>query len=270
MKQSIIHLANIEKSYGKHQVLKNVNLDVKKGDIFGLVGKNGAGKTTIFKVLLGLSTYQKGSMHIGDEGDSLDEGRKKIGFLIGSNFFPYMNARQNLEYFRIMKGIKDKKEIDRVLKIVELEKAKGPYKNYSLGMKQRLGIANAIMGSPEILILDEPTNGLDPQGIADIRTLVQKLNEEYGMTIIISSHILGELQHTAHTFGMLKDGQMLKTITSDDLISDHKSVRLQVDDVAKAKAILAQAGVQILGEQMETMSLEDYYFGLLNAKSEEE
>ncbi len=270
MKQSIIHLANIEKSYGKHKVLQNVNLDVKKGDIFGLVGKNGAGKTTIFKVLLGLSTYQKGSMTIGDEGDSLDEGRKKIGFLIGSNFFPYMNARQNLEYFRIMKGIKDKKEIDRVLKVVELEKAKGPYKNYSLGMKQRLGIANAIMGSPEILILDEPTNGLDPQGIADIRTLVQKLNQEYGMTIIISSHILGELQHTAHTFGMLKDGQMLKTITSDDLVSDHKSVRLQVDDVDKAKAILAQAGVQILGEQMETMSLEDYYFGLLNAKSEGE
>lgn len=268
MSQSMIRLEKLEKSYGTHKVLTNVNLDVKKGDIFGLVGKNGAGKTTIFKVLLGLSKYQKGTITIGNEGDTLEQGRKKIGFLIGSNFFPYMNARQNLDYFRVMKGIKDKKEIDRVLKIVEMDKAKGPYKNYSLGMKQRLGIANAIMGSPEILILDEPTNGLDPQGIADIRKLVHKLNEEYGMTIIISSHILGELQNTAHVFGMLKDGKMLKTITSDDLVSDKKSVRIQVEDLETAREVLGKAGIQIIGENMETMSLEDYYFGLLNTAEE--
>ena len=264
METSVLHLEKLEKSYGKHKVLTNVNLDVHKGDIFGLVGKNGSGKTTIFKVILGLSDYEKGTLSIKENGK---EGRR-IGFLIGTNFFPYMTGRQNLEYFRVMKGIKDKKEVDRVLKLVGMDQAKGKFKNYSLGMKQRLGIANAIMGSPEIVILDEPTNGLDPQGIADIRELVHKLNDEFGMTIIISSHILGELQHTAERFGMLKDGEILKTITREDLVTDHKSVRIQVDDLEKAKEALAAAGVQVISEQTESMSLEDYYFGLMGDNNE--
>ena len=175
----MISLNRISKSYGKHKVLEDVTMDIYKGDIFGLIGKNGAGKTTMFKVILGLSEFEQGELKIGDEGDSLEEGRKKIGFLIGSNFFPYMNARQNLQYSCRMQGIKEKSEIDRVLKIVGLDGVKKKFRQYSLGMKQRLGIANAILGNPEILILDEPTNGLDPQGIADIRKLVQKLNEEY-------------------------------------------------------------------------------------------
>ncbi len=175
----MISLNRISKSYGKHKVLEDVTMDIYKGDIFGLIGKNGAGKTTMFKVILGLSEFEQGELKIGDEGDSLEEGRKKIGFLIGSNFFPYMNARQNLKYSCRMQGIKEKSEIDRVLKIVGLDGVKKKFRQYSLGMKQRLGIANAILGNPEILILDEPTNGLDPQGIADIHKLVQKLNEEY-------------------------------------------------------------------------------------------
>ena len=263
MGTSILRLEKVEKSYGKHKVLTNVNLDVRKGDIFGLVGKNGAGKTTIFKVILGLSEYENGTVLFGENGKETDKGRRKIGFFIGTNFFSYMTGRQNLEYYRVMKGIKDKKEVDRVLKIVGMDQAKGTFKNYSLGMKQRLGIASAIMGSPEILILDEPTNGLDPQGIADVRELVHKLNKEYGMTIIISSHILGELQHTAERFGMLKDGELLKTITREDLVTDHKSVRIQVDDLEKAREALLAAGVQIISEQTESMSLEDYYFGLI-------
>lgn len=186
----MISLNRISKSYGKHKVLEDVTVDIYKGDIFGLIGKNGAGKTTMFKVILGLLEFEQGELKIDDEGDSLEEGRKKIGFLIGSNFFPYMNARQNLQYSCRMQGIKEKSEIDRVLKIVGLDGVKKKFRQYSLGMKQRLGIANAILGNPEILILDEPTNGLDPQGIADIRKLVQKLNEEYGMTVVISSHIL--------------------------------------------------------------------------------
>ena len=175
----MISLNRISKRYGKHKVLEDVTMDIYKGDIFGLIGKNGAGKTTMFKVILGLSEFEQGELKIGDEGDSLEEGRKKIGFLIGSNFFPYMNARQNLQYSCRMQGIKEKSEIDRVLKIVGLDGVKKKFRQYSLGMKQRLGIANAILGNPEILILDEPTNGLDPQGIADIHKLVQKLNEEY-------------------------------------------------------------------------------------------
>ena len=195
MAEAVISMHGITKSYGKHQVLHDVELDIERGDIFGLIGRNGAGKTTLFKVILGLSDY-KGTLTIGGSRN-LSAGRQKIGFLIGSNFFGYMTARQNLEYYRVMKGLKDKSEIDRVLKIVGLDTAKGPYSRFSMGMKQRLGIANAMLGSPEILILDEPTNGLDPQGIADVRALIQRLNEEFGMTVIVSSHILGELQNTA-------------------------------------------------------------------------
>ena len=267
---SVIRLENIQKSYGKHKVLKDVNLDIRKGDIFGLVGRNGAGKTTIFKVILGLSGYESGKVTIGGEGADLTKGREKIGFLIGSNFFGYMTGPENLEYYRIMKGIHDKQEVERVLKLVGLEDAKGPYKNYSLGMKQRLGIASAIMRNPEILILDEPTNGLDPQGIADVRELVQKLNSDYGMTVVISSHILGELQHTANRFGILQDGTVARTITAEDLVTDHKSIRIQVDDLERAREVLQAAGVNILEEQVESMSLEEYYFDLVgNGHSDE-
>ena len=146
-----------------------------------------------------------------------------------------------------MKGLKEKREIDLVLKIVGLDKAKGPYSRFSMGMKQRLGIANAMLGGPEILILDEPTNGLDPQGIADVRTLIQRLNEEFGMTVIVSSHILGELQNTAHKFGIINEGTLARVITQEDLISQQRAVRLRVDDVDRAKAALAAAGVQVRG-----------------------
>lgn len=263
MSEPVISLRGIDKSYGKHQVLHNVNLQINKGDIYGLVGKNGAGKTTIFKVVLGLSEFQNGDFEIMDGKKDITEGRKKIGFLVGSNFFPYMTAKQNLEYYRILKGIKDKNEVERVLKIVGLDGVKSKYSGYSMGMKQRLGIANALLGNPEILILDEPTNGLDPQGIADVRNMVKKFNEEYGMTVIISSHILGELQHTAHRFGIVNGGSVAKEISAEDLLTEEKTVRISVDDFEKAKEVLNSAGINILNEVQETKSLEDYYFDLV-------
>lgn len=266
MSESIISLRGIQKSYGKHQVLHNITLDIQKGDIFGLIGRNGAGKTTLFKVILGLSDFEEGTLEIAGESKDLSIGRQKIGFLIGSNFLPYMNARQNLEYYRTLKGIKDKKEIDRVLEIVGLKGVKTPYGKYSLGMKQRLGIANALMGMPEILILDEPTNGLDPQGIADVRELIIRLKEEYGLTIIVSSHILSELQNTANRFGIIHGGTLADVITQEDLIAEQKTVKIQVDDLDRAREALAQAGIQILSETQETRSLEDFYFGLVGGK----
>ena len=266
MSESIISLRGIQKSYGKHQVLHDITLDIKKGDIFGLIGRNGAGKTTLFKVILGLSDFEGGTLEIAGESKDLSIGRQKIGFLIGSNFLPYMNARQNLEYYRTLKGIKDKKEIDRVLEIVGLKGVKTPYSKYSLGMKQRLGIANALMGMPEILILDEPTNCLDPQGIADVRELIIRLKEEYGLTIIVSSHILSELQNTANRFGIIHGGTLADVITQEDLIAEQKTVKIQVDDLDRAREALAQAGIQILSETQETRSLEDFYFGLVGGK----
>lgn len=265
MSESVISLKGIEKSYGTHKVLTDVNLEIPKGDIFGLVGRNGAGKTTLFKVILGLSPYQSGTVELCGSKD-LQAGRKKIGFLVGANYFNYLNARKNLEYYRILKGIKDKNEVDRVLKIVGLDQVKKPVRSYSMGMKQRLGIANALLGMPEVLILDEPTNGLDPQGIADIRALVQKLNQEYGMTVIISSHILGELQHTAHRFGIVNNGTVPRVISQDDLLSEQKAVRIRVDDLDRARKALAEAGIQVLNEVQETRSLEDFYFNLVGGE----
>lgn len=268
MSESVITLNGIKKSYGKHKVLEDVSLSVNKGDIYGLVGKNGAGKTTIFKVILGLSDYNGGELTIdgGSDVQGIKNGRKKIGFFVGSNFFPYMTARQNLEYYRTLKNISDKKEVDRVLEIVELDKVKSPYRNFSLGMRQRLGIANAIMGSPEILILDEPTNGLDPQGIADVRHLIQKLNSEYDMTVIVSSHILGELQNTAHRFGIVNNGRIVKEISTNDLATDEQAVRICVDNLEKAEAALNAAGVKIISKIHETKTLEEYYFNLVGGK----
>ncbi len=265
MSEAVISLKGIEKAYGKHKVLTNVSLEVNKGDLFGLIGRNGAGKTTLFKVILGLSECQSGSVELFGSKD-LAAGRRRIGFLIGGNYFGYMNARENLEYFRRMKGIKDKSEIDRVLKIVELEGNKRPVKGFSMGMKQRLGIANAMLGNPDLLILDEPTNGLDPQGIADVRNLVQRLNREYGMTVIISSHILGELQHTADRFGIVNNGTVMRVITKEDLLAQQKAVRIHVDDLEKAKLALQDAGVQILDAVQETRSLEDFYFDVVGGE----
>ena len=134
-------------------------------------------------------------------------------------------------------------------------------------MKQRLGIANALLGMPDILILDEPTNGLDPQGIADVRELIIRLNKEFGLTVIVSSHILGELQNTANRFGIIHGGTLADVITQEDLLSEQKSVKIKVDDLDRAREALNQAGVQILSETNETRSLEDFYFGLVGGNA---
>lgn len=270
MSESIISLKGIQKSYGKHEVLKGVDLEVEKGDIYGIVGKNGSGKTTIFKIILGLSEFSEGTVHIGGANDSLGEGRSKIGFFVGQNFFSYMTARQNLEYYRRLKKVKGgKREVERVLELVELENTgRKKVSGFSLGMRQRLGIANALLGNPDILILDEPTNGLDPQGIADIRKLVQKLNEELGITVIISSHILGELQNTAHRFAILNDGVIARVLSQDDLKISTDFIRLSVDDVEKARKLLTENGVTIYNESSDKMSLEDYYFNVIGGSRE--
>lgn len=260
MSDAVIRLEHIKKSYGKSRILLDVNMEIHKGDIFGLIGRNGSGKTTIFKIILGLSEYDSGTVHIGAENENLRQGRSKTGFYVGQNFFPYMNARQNLEYYRILKKIDDKSEIDRVLELVGLENAKSRVAAFSMGMRQRLGIANALLGKPEILILDEPVNGLDPQGIADIRNMLKSINKELGTTIIISSHILGELQNTANSFGILDDGRIVKELSDEDLKVANNYVRLTVDDVPKAREVLEREGIRIYNESSDRMSLEDYYF----------
>ena len=273
MSESVVRLEHVSKSYGKHAVLKDVNMLVQKGDIYGLVGRNGAGKTTIFKMILGLSERNSGVVSIADSKNEkeLFKNRSKVGFLVGTKFYDYLSARENLKYYATVKGIPDKEapaEIDRVLQLVGLENVKTPFKGFSLGMQQRLGIANAILGNPELLILDEPTNGLDPQGIADVRNMIKKFRSEYGMTVIVSSHILGELEHTADRFGFVNEGTILKEITQDDLREKQASVEISVDDLEKAKKLLTEGGVKITREIHEKSTLEDFYFKLIGGNKE--
>lgn len=265
----MISLSHINKSYGEHSVLRDVSLTVRQREIYGLVGKNGAGKTAIFKIILGLTEFDKGQLSITKSRSKaeLSASRRKIGFFIGKNFFDYLNARENLEYYRRLKGIRDKSEVDRVLWLVELEDAAGSFGSFSMGMKQRLGIANALLSNPEILILDEPVNGLDPQGIADIRNLIIRLNKESGMTILVSSHILGELEHTATRFGIIDQGRVLREITHEDLKVRNDTIQIQVDDCEKASRLLRENHIQILRQTPAYKSLEDYYFELVGGKS---
>jgi len=273
MGEELIRLKGISKSYGKNLVLKSIDMTVKKGDIYGLIGKNGSGKTTLFKVILGLSPYQSGEMSLfGGQSESENSAnRKRIGFFVGANFFGYLSGRENLDYYRRVKGIDDKGEIDRVLEIVGLDKKQSdvPVSRYSLGQKQRLGIANALLGKPELLIFDEPTNGLDPQGIHDIRTLIQLINEKEGTTIIVSSHILSELENTAHRFGIVHDGVIMREITRDEMNRQNKTVRIEVADSNsdKAKAVLEQNGIEIYNIARKDSSLEEFYFGLVGGEN---
>ena len=272
MSEELIRLKGISKSYGKHQVLNGVDMTVNKGDIYGLIGKNGSGKTTLFKIILGLSPYQAGEMSLfgGKNNAENMANRKRIGFFVGANFFGYLSGRDNLDYYRKVKGITDKSEVDRVLKIVGLDErqANVPAERYSLGQKQRLGIAIALLGDPELLIFDEPTNGLDPQGIHDIRTLIQEINEKEGTTIIVSSHILSELENTAHRFGIVHDGVIKREITRDEMNRENRTVRIEVadSDSDKAKDALEQNGVRILNIARKDSSLEEFYFGLVGGE----
>lgn len=241
MSENVISLNGISKKYDKFYAVDNVSLNVKKGDIYGLVGKNGAGKTTLFKLILGLSNPSGGSVSINGSNSekTLLEERHDVGFYVGQNFYGYMNAHDNIDYYRRLKGIKDPNETERVLKIVGLNGVDKPFKKYSMGMKQRLGIANAILGNPSIVILDEPVNGLDPQGIVDVRKTIKLLNEEYGMTLIVSSHILSELDLVATRFGIIDHGILIKEIDKAHLsLSDQKSLVLRVDNVTFAQDIL--------------------------------
>lgn len=268
----MISLRHIHKKYGDHSVLEDLNLTVPRGEIYGLIGKNGAGKTTIFKIILGLTEYEKGELSIaGRKSKSAQSAaRKKIGFFIGKNFFDYLTAKENLEYYRRMKGIPQEGEVERVLSLVGLQGVTAKFGSFSMGMKQRLGIANAMLGNPEILILDEPVNGLDPQGIADIRSLIVKLNAEYGTTVVISSHILGELEHTATRFGIIDHGQILREITREDLKVRSDKIQIRVSDWERAKRLLQENNIPVLQESSAFKSLEDYYFELVGGHNHEE
>ena len=232
----------ITKIYGKHTVVDHVSMHVKKGDIYGFIGKNGAGKTTFMRIVAGLAAPAAGSMELFGSGD-LEMQRQRIGTLIEQpGLYGTMTARDNLEVVRRSLGIAGKQTVDEMLEFVGLSQVgKKKVKNFSLGMKQRLGIAIALFRSPDFLILDEPINGLDPEGIKEVRDLLSKLNREKQITILISSHILGELSKIATNYGIIKEGVLIEEFAAEDLENRcRRCVKLVVDDAQRASAILEE------------------------------
>lgn len=207
----VLRTENITKVYGKNRVVDHVSMHVKKGAIYGFIGKNGAGKTTFMRMVAGLAAPNEGTIALfGSE--NLEQQRLRVGSLIENpGVYPNMTARENLEVIRRSFGITDKKAVDKMLAFVGLSASeKKKVKNFSMGMKQRLGIAIALLRNPDFLILDEPINGLDPEGIREIRELLLKLNREKGITILISSHILGELSKIATQYGIIRNGVLIE------------------------------------------------------------
>lgn len=243
MSNYLIETKQLTKNYGDQAVVKDVELHVKKGRIYGLLGRNGAGKTTIMKMILGLTPITSGEVDVF--GRNI-KGREKhiyprIGAIIETpGFYPNLTGTENLEIFARLRGTAGPDAVKKALKVVGLPyKDKKLFSKYSLGMKQRLGIANAILHDPELLILDEPTNGLDPIGIAEIRDFIKYLSEERGKTILISSHILSEIELLADDIGIIDHGVLLEETTMKALEKkNRKYIMLRVSDMPKAMLIL--------------------------------
>lgn len=243
MSENILVTRNLCKNYGKTVVLDNINMTVKKGSIYGLVGKNGAGKTTIVRMALSLANITAGEIELFNKTTEREKviQHSRIGAMIETPaFFPGLTAKQNLEYYRIQRGIADKSSVDEALKLVGLSDAgRKKFKGFSLGMKQRLGLALALLGNPDFLILDEPINGLDPIGIKEIREILLELNKIKDVTILISSHILGELSQLATNYGFINSGKLVEEISAEELEERCKHcLSIKVDNVEKASIIL--------------------------------
>ena len=299
MQEIVLQTNNLTKKYRDFVALDNVTITIHKGNIYGLIGRNGAGKTTLMKTITTLTNKSGGSFSLFDSEEELTESKRRIGCLIESPaFFGNLTAYQNLKYYSIQKGMVDDKQIDKVLKVVDLYKEKNKkFKNFSLGMKQRLGIAFAILDNPDFIILDEPINGLDPIGIKEIRDTLKKLNKEEKITILISSHILSELYLIANHFCFIDKGRIVKDLTKEELdlecskciviktkdvkkatvilekglattnykVIDNTEIRLYdyLDNLAKVNKILLNNDIEIMGIYESGISLEDYFNSLI-------
>lgn len=257
MANEILVTRGLTKRYGNHLAVDHVELSIQKGQIYGLVGRNGAGKTTIIRMVTAQTVPTEGEVSLfGASGErELSKMRARTGAMVETpSFYPYLTARQNLEYYRIQRGIPGRRVVDEVLEEVDLAgTGKKTFKNFSLGMKQRLGLALALMNRPDLLLLDEPINGLDPEGIRELRELMNTLNEE-GKTILLSSHILGELSKIASHYGIIREGRMIEQISREKLEEKCRDYfQLEVDNVDRALPVISEnlsdAGVEVYDNQ---------------------
>jgi len=302
---TIIQTYQLAKSFKNEEIIKPLDFTLRQGEICALIGKNGAGKSTFFKMLAGQLIPTAGDIHLfGKSGKETAQAKKRMGFMIETpEFFPDSTAIQNLEYFRIQRGVVEKKRIYKVLQIVGLaNEKKKRFRDYSMGMKQRLGIALCLLSNPDCLVLDEPINGLDAEGIMEIRKLLLKLNQEKQITILVSSHILTELQLLATRFVFIKNGVIVDDLSKEALdAKSKKQIHLKVDDTAKSAQLLEQTyadiqykilpnqiitiqnhveesgeinrllidnGVLVMEFRMEALNLEEYFLGLVGGGNE--
>lgn len=296
----IIEIKDLTKKYGNNYALNNVSLNIERGDAFGLIGKNGAGKTTLIDTLMGLREKDSGEIKIFNQNSKkgLETARKKIGYSTEAAFYNDLSAYENLKYFAALKGASDQ-SIRQALKVVELENNRKPFKSFSLGMKKKLSLAVSLINDPEILILDEPTSGIDPQSIANIRNMLLEKSSKK-TTMLISSHILSELYKVCNKFAFINDGKILDVIykktlkekTSDILIiktndnpravvaldklkysnykvnNDGEIVVYNAVSVEDISNELAKENITILELKRNERSLESYYLNLIGEKND--
>ena len=291
----ILTTTNLTKTYGKKDAAKDINIHVREGEIYGLIGRNGAGKTTVMRVISGLSKATSGSYEL------FGENKFGVGVLIESpGIYPNMSAEENIRLKCIALGCNNSDYIQSLLKTVGLENtAQKPAGSFSLGMRQRLGIALALVGDPRMIVLDEPINGLDPQGIVEVRKTLERLKNEKGITIMISSHILDELSKLADSYGIIHEGRLLDEFTTEELtdrcgryvtvrtddnsralevlqaagftnsvIDDNKDIRVDdaIHQTIEMNSILVNAGIGVKELLIKNTSLEDYYLSVTGGK----
>lgn len=235
---AILTVENITKKYGRIQALKGVSFSVPRGCVFGILGPNGSGKTTLLGIIMNVLKASSGSFQLFDE-KATDAHRKKIGTLLETpNFYHYLSALQNLKISAAIKGVSESGIIPALQAVDLVQRKDSPFNTYSLGMKQRLAIAAALLGDPEVLVFDEPTNGLDPVGIAEIRRLIKELAAK-GKTIIMASHLLDEVEKVCTHVAILKKGDLLTTGSVKEIFQQNDIVQVQAKDKEKLKAILS-------------------------------
>ncbi len=237
---TILSINNLDKRYGKVHAVKNISFEIKKGNVYGILGPNGSGKSTTLGIILNVVNKTSGSYSWFGGTTDTHEALKKVGAIIERpNFYPYMTAHQNLKLVCDIKGIKYSK-IDEKLELVELlDRKDSKFRTYSLGMKQRLAIASALLNDPEILILDEPTNGLDPQGIRQIRDIIKQI-ASLGTTILLASHLLDEVEKVCSHAVVLRKGEILYTGSVNGMTANEGFFELQADNNSTLKEALAQ------------------------------
>jgi ABC-type multidrug transport system ATPase subunit len=232
----IIETKQLTRKYGDRAAVDAIDLTVWRGEIFGFLGPNGAGKTTTIRMLLGLIKPTSGTAVVAGHAPGKPEGLRKIGALMDSAFYPYLSGRANLKVLAKYDGVPDKR-IDEVLEIVRMnERSSDAFKTYSLGMKQRLGVAGALLKDPDLLILDEPTNGLDPQGMAEMRDLIRELGQGE-RTVVLSSHLLNEIQQICDRVGIIQNGRIVTEGSVAELRGE-PIVYLRADPIEKAREML--------------------------------